>query len=176
MNARSNAITQTLSSNPCAAGMLAVMSHEGKVDGIGYKVEHVQPGRGFSAVEYSVKELPNGRQVTCRTDYPGLFDGLVGLPTDITAIYSVWVGWEEYNPDYERLYDSPPLPLPVGATEWSETAFDGPRHWYADFTDPELAEAFAESLPFVRQDEVVLPLCRAANSIQSLEKKDSGNG
>lgn len=136
------------------------MAREGKTSGMGYKVEHVQPGAGFSATEYSSKTLGNGRIVQLTTYYPGPFGGAAGLSTEITECYSVFVGWEEYNPEYERMFDSPPLSLPPGAIGWSDATFDGPRNWFADFDDAERAGAFAASLPAVGEDHVFLPLSR----------------
>jgi len=160
MDARTSAIAQTLSTNPLASGMLAVMSHEGQTDGMGYDVDHVTPGRGFSSREYASKQLPNGRYVFRETFYPGPFDGMAGYSTEITETFSVWVGWEEFNEHYEALYDSPPLALPAAATGWHDTAFDGPRHWYADFADAESAEAFATSLAQCAEDTWFPPLIR----------------
>lgn len=161
MNTRAGGIARTISSNPATNSMLQIMAREGKTSGTGYKVEHVQPGAGFSATEYSSKNLGNGRIVQLTTYYPGPFDGAAGLSTEITERYSVFVGWEEYNAEYERLFDTPPLFLPSGAIGWSDAAFDGPRNWYADFDDAELAEEFAASLPPVGEDHVFLPLSRS---------------
>lgn len=164
MNTRATGIARTLGHNPLARGMLAVIAHEGQVDGMGYKVDHVRPGRGFSAIEYSSKKMANGRHVACRTYYPGVFDGMTGLPTEITTTYSVWVGWEEYNLEYEKLYASPPLELPPGAVGWGDNAQDGPRDWYAEFDDGKLAEAFASKSPPIVEGVQVAPLCRIDSS------------
>jgi len=160
MNIRASGIARTISSNPATSSVLQIMAREGKTSGMGYKVQHVQPGGGFSATEYSSKTLENGRIIQLTTYYPGPFDGAAGLSTKITERYSVFVGWEEENGEYERLFDAPPLSLPSGAIGWSDAAFDGPRNWYADFDNAELAEAFAATLPFVGEDHVFLPLLR----------------
>lgn len=139
----------------------AVRLHEGQTDGLGYTVERVVPGRGYSCREWSSKKMPNGRHVACMTYYPGPFDSMAGLPSEITTVYSVCVGWEEYNPEYEKLYQSPPgLDLPEGATGWGDTAYDGPRNWYAEFDDPEAAERFAMSLPDYQEGDDIPPLKR----------------
>jgi hypothetical protein len=117
---------------------------------MGYTVDHVQPGRGYSCVEHAHKEFPNGRSVFLTTRYPGLFDGLAGLSTDITEEYEVWLGWEEYDKEVEDNPDAPPpggLELPAGATKWKVTAYEGPMHWWAVFEDGDLAEAFCAGLP-----------------------------
>lgn len=151
MNKRNELITRSLAGKPFTSGMLAVMSHEGQTDGVGYEVEHVQPGRGFSAVEYASKTLPNGRKVFRRTFYPGPFDVMAGYPGDIKESHSVFVCWEKYH-ENEQMFDAPLVVLPAGATSWSDTAFDGPRYWYAEFPSPELAEAYAASFPDSGED------------------------
>lgn len=147
MKARNSIIAKTLGKHPETALLLISLSHEGRTDGLGYHVDDVIPGRGLSSVERSSKRLSNGVQIQCRTYYPGPYDGLAGLSTDIEVRYRVWVGWEEYNHEFEALYDAPPIALPAGAIGWWDAAFDGPRNWFAAFDDPELAEAFAASLP-----------------------------
>lgn len=160
MDARTKGITQVLQQNPLARPMLAIMARKGLLSGMGYEVEHVQSGGGFSATEYSRKELPNGRSVGLTAYYPGPLDGLAGLSTEITETYYVYVGWEEYNEQYERLYDTPPIDLPSGATGWDDAAFDGPRNWFAEFADAELAESFASSLPPYNDGDIIPPLLR----------------
>ena len=143
---RRDTITRTLSNNPHAQAMIASISNEGKTDGMGFEIKHVQPGRGFSSTEYAAKEMSNGQIVNRRTFYPGPFDGAAGLSNEIKESFSVWVCWEEYRSD-ENLFDSPPdMSLPEGAVGWEDQAWDGPRNWYAVFDDGELAEAFALSL------------------------------
>ncbi|MCX7173898.1 MAG: hypothetical protein NT159_08225 [Proteobacteria bacterium] len=156
MNTRNTGIAQVLRNNPHARPMLSILAREGKVSGMGYTVEHSRPGRGFCCTEYSTKVLPNGRQVSLKTFYPGPFDGLAGFPTDITEEYSVWVGWDKEGEEH----DAPPMALPAGATRWGIAAFDGPCNWFAEFDDPELAETFAGSLPPCREDEPVPPFVR----------------
>lgn len=157
MNKRNEMIIRTLANKPFVTAMLDVMSHEGKTDGVGYKVEHAQPGRGFSATEYASKLFPNGRKVFRRTFFPGPFDGMAGYPVDIIEHHSVFVCWEEYRED-EQMFDAPLVALPSGASSWDSAAFDGPRYWYAVFPSAELAEAYAASLP--GSDEDTLPFCR----------------
>ena len=139
-----------LESNPAAELCEQVRRHEGHTDGVGYFVDHVRPGRGYSSVEYAHKEFSNGRWLHRITKYPGLFDGLVGLPTEITEMYEIWLGWEEFDKEVEDNPDAPPpggLELPAGATKWKVIAYDGPMHWWAVFDDPDLAEAFCAGLP-----------------------------
>lgn len=155
MHTRNTGIAQVLRTNSHAQPMLAVMSREGKVSGMGYQVEHVRPGRGFSCTEYSRKTLPNGQTVSLTTFYPGPFDGLGGYPTDITEQFRVWVGWDAYNDECEALFDAPSMELPAGATGWDCTAFDGPPNWFAEFDDQEAAEAFADSLPPCKEGDVI---------------------
>lgn len=151
MNARNSAIARTLGNKPFTGGLLAVMAHEGKTDGVGYEVEHVSPGRGFSAWEYATKKFPNGHRVFRKTFYPGPFDALAGYPGDIVERHSVFVCWEEYRED-EQSFDAPLVSLPIGAIGWCDTAFDGPRIWYAVFPDAESAETYAMSLPTFNED------------------------
>lgn len=162
MNKRSEMIARTLTNKPFAAGMLAVMSHEGKTDGVGYEVEHVRPGRGFSATEYASKLFPNGRKVFRRTFYPGPFDAMAGYSADIVEHHSVFICWEKERED-EQMYDTPLVALPAGASSWDSTAFDGPRYWYAEFPSAELAEAYAASLCGSGED--VLPFCRDTQEV-----------
>lgn len=147
MSAHTDAIIKTLDGKPMAGSLREVMSHEGKVDGMGYMVDHVQPGRGFSAMEYSHKDMSNGARVNCETHYPGPFDGVAGRSTAIVCEYFVFIGWEVYRED-EQSFDSPPnqIELPNGAIGWSDWAPDGDRSWFAKFDDPELAEAYATGL------------------------------
>lgn len=160
MNTRNKGIAQVLRSNPHAQPMLAVMSRECKVSGMGYEVEHVQPGGGFSCTEYSSKSLQNGRTVALTTYYPGPFDGLAGYSTEITERYYVWVGWDEYNEEVETLHDAPPMDLPAGAIGWDCRNYDGPENWFAEFDDAEMAEAFANSLPPYKEGEDIKPFLR----------------
>lgn len=140
----------------------AIQSHQGKKDGMGYVVDQVVPGRGYSCREWSSRVMPNGRHVACMTYYPGFLDSLTGQPSEITSVYSVFVGWEEYNPEYERLYQSPPgLSLPDGATGWGDAAYDGPRNWFAEFEDPDAAERFAMALPPYKEGDEIPPMKRA---------------
>jgi len=158
MDARTRAISETLKTNIHASSMLEVMSREGKTSGMGYTVNHVQPGRGFSSHEYSSKEMPNGRHVLLTTFYPGPFDALAGYSAEITERHSVWVGWEKYQEDESKLLGEPPTPLPHGAKEWYSTAFDSDVNWYADFgDDSEKAEAFAASLPAHKDGDYIQP-------------------
>lgn len=152
MSTRNEMIARTLSGRPFVRELVEVMSHEGKTDGMGYEVEHVRPGRGFSSTEYASKQSPNGQKVFRRTFYPGPFDAAAGYPSDIVEEHSVFVCWEEYRDD-EEMFDAPLVALPAGATSWSSTAFDGPRYWYAEFPSPDLAEVYAASLP-IYQDNV----------------------
>lgn len=162
MDARTAAIARTLQNNPHAQPMLEVMARKGKASGMGYVVEHVQPGRGFSSVEYSSKNLPNGQVVLLRTYYPGPFDGLAGYSTEITETYSVFSCWEDYDESSDAEYEAPPpqVALPAGATGWGCRAWDGPRNWFAEFDDVELAEAFANSLPPYNEGDHIEPLKR----------------
>lgn len=157
MKTRNEGIARTLADRPMTAGLLEVMAHEGMTDGVGYEVEHVQPGRGYSAHEYASKQFPNGHQVSRRTFYPGPFDAMAGYPGEITEDHSVFVCWEEYRED-EDMFDAPVIPLPIGAISWGSTAFDGPRYWRAEFPCAESAEAYAASLPAI--DEHLLPFRR----------------
>ncbi len=154
-----------LENNPAAGLCAEVRSHEGRTDGVGYLVDHVQPGRGYSSVEYASKEFPNGRHVLRRTYYPGLLDGLVDLPTDINETFQVWLGWEEFDESVENSENlTPPgdLILPQGALGWNATAYDGPIHWWVKFDDQELAEAFCAGLP---------PLC-SIDELPLIRKKE----
>lgn len=158
MSTRNKGIEAVLRHNPHAGPMLEVLSHEGQTSGLGYTVEHVQPGRGFSAREYSKKTLANGHSVYCMTYYPGPLDALAGLSSDIEERYSVFVGWEVYRED-DHLFDAPPsLTLPEDAYAWGDQAYDGPRSWFAEFRDAAAAEAYAASLPEYTTD--VSPLVR----------------
>jgi hypothetical protein len=113
---------------------------------------------------YSSKTMPNGWTVACRTYYPGPYDGLAGLSSEIVTTYSVFVGWEEYNIEYEQMFDAPPLSLPMGATGWGDATYDGPRNWYAEFDDVELAEQYAAALAPYEEGMDIAPLVRAVIS------------
>lgn len=152
-------IPKNLKSNPMAKPMAAILEREGKTDGMGYEVFHVSPGRGFSCNEYAKKTFPNGHQVNRRTYFPGPFDGMAGLSTEIEEHYTVWVGWDECPNGERTSFPSPPIPLPDGAIEWHENS-SGAQNWYAYFgQNGEAAEKFAaglsniedESPPFQRE-------------------------
>jgi hypothetical protein len=142
-----------------------VRSHEGRTDGMGYHVDHVRSGRGYSSVEYAHKEFPNGRWLHRKTKYPGVFDGLAGYPTDIREVFQVWLGWEEFDGSVEG--EENPIPpgdlnLPPNSTGWLITAYDGPIHWWANFDDQDLAEDFCAGLP---------PIC-AIDELPLIRNKD----
>jgi hypothetical protein len=143
--------------------------HEGQTDGFGYVVEESRPGRGFSCVEYSKKELTNGYSVTCYTYYPGPFDALAGLPSEIEQEYWVFAGWEAEHPD-ENSLSLPPqgVQLPTGAISWNDyITEDGHRNWSAVFNNHLLAEAYGNSLPTWDLDRIAeMPWIREAIAVQ----------
>ncbi len=130
----------------------------GAIHGDGYEIVASIPGRCFSYRLFGEKMLANARVVRKYLYMPGPFDAAAGLNSKIEEIYSVWVGWEEYNPQFEALYDAlpPSITLPAAAYRWSDNAFDGPPHWYAEFGSAEDAEAFALTLLAATDDEPAL--------------------
>ncbi|MCL4682387.1 MAG: hypothetical protein KJZ92_14095 [Rhodocyclaceae bacterium] len=130
---------------------------QGRIHGSGYLIEHWEhrPGQAYSL--YGAKEMSNGRRVALHLHMPGPFDKLAGIESTVEERYLVWVGWEEYDPESERLYDFPPqMKLPAGAIGWFDTAFEGPRQWFAAFDNAEAAEAYALSLPQACEEEPAL--------------------
>lgn len=127
-----------------------LLDHEGKTDGLGYTIDQVKPGRGFSAFEYSHKDMSNGRRVERSTYHPGPFDAAAGLPCDIEERHFVWVGWGHEGSEAKL----PPIDLPNGA-KWDNCSFDGPVNWYAEFEDGQLAEEYAASLPELPEDGTI---------------------
>lgn len=140
---RNLGIIKTLQSRPMSGSLQDVLKHEGKTDGMGYLVMMTKPGRGFSCREWSKKQMENGTWVLCETYYPGPFDALAGLPSDLVSEYAVGISWEKFT-EREGEFNTPyGVSLPDGAIRWADAAGDGPRYWYAVFEDVELAEAFA---------------------------------
>jgi len=162
MDTRTATITKNLSHVPGAKAVSALIDNIGKTDGVGYEVEHVRPGRGFSSTEYAYKTLPNGR-VVCRHTYrPGPFDGLAGLSTDIKEAHLVWMGWEQYTETSDDHTEPPQeITLPASAFKWHSNAWDGPRNWFADFGDDfEAAEAFAATQTACKAGDEFPPMTR----------------
>lgn len=132
---------------------------KGRVHGDGFEIVHCQHGAGRSYTLYGEKTV-NGWKICKELRMPGPFDKLAGIDSQIEEHYSVWVGWEEYNLEFERTFDAPPKPisLPPGATGWNSAAFDGPRQWFAQFEAAEDAEAWVNTLP--QPEENPAPLLR----------------
>jgi hypothetical protein len=140
---------------PTLAGLRRVMTQNhrqarsqiNKTDGTGYIIKTVKTGPGYSSTEYATKELPNGRTVSRTTEFPSIFDKIIGIDSSITVTFGVYVGYHDESPNQNQTVRKPPMPLPPFAHAWDTSAWDGPIYWFADFKDQTHAEEYALSLP-----------------------------
>lgn len=132
----------TATFNKRLADLHGFVAKAGAVSGLGYTVIHTQGGAGFSYLQYSQKDLPNGARVHLDEHFPSPFAKLAGINDGITSRYTVWLGQTD---DGEN--GPCPFPIPVGAKP-DAWAPDAEVNWYADFgEDGEAAEKYALSLP-----------------------------